>query len=169
VGIDSAEPAIGRAQEIAAVSPECLAFKVGTMDALDFSPGSFDAAIAIESLDLCKDLTSTIGQLNKLLRAGSQMALFHTYTADGARDKISATHAKLGAALRANGIVFNVFDLSESDRHFWMRSKIVADEMRAEFEAEGNADLIHLDETEARLNLIQEGRQARYLYHARVK
>lgn len=169
VGIDSAEPAIGRAQEIAAVSPEWLAFKVGTMDALDFSPGSFDAVIAIESLYLCKDLTSTIGQFNKLLRTGSQMALFYTHITDGPGDRLSATHAKLGAALRANGIVFSVFDLSESDRRFWMRSKMVADEMRAEFEAEGNVDLIHLDETEARLDLIQEGRQARYLYHARVR
>lgn len=169
VGIDSSEPAIARAQEIAAIFPEWLAFKVGTMDALDFSPGSFDAVIAIESLDLCQDLSSTIRQLNKLLRAGSQMALFYTYTADGPQDTLSATDAKLGAALRANGIVFNVFDLSESDRHFWMRSKLVADEMRAEFEAEGNTDLMHLDETEARLNLIQEGRQARYLYHVRVR
>jgi 2-polyprenyl-3-methyl-5-hydroxy-6-metoxy-1,4-benzoquinol methylase len=169
IGVDSAEPAIVRAQEIAAISPEWLAFKVGTMEALDFSPGSFDAVIAIESLYLCKDLASTIGQFNRLLRARSQMALFYTYIADGPGDRLSANHAKLGAALRANGIVFNVFDLSESDRNFWMRSKIVADEMRAEFEAEGNADLMHLDETEARLSLIEEGRQSRYLYHARVR
>jgi hypothetical protein len=94
---------------------------------------------------------------------------FFTHTSDGPRDTLSATDAKLGAALRANGIVFDVFDLSENDLRFWMRSKIVADEMRTEFEAEGNADLMHLDETEARLNLIQEGRQVRYLYHARVR
>ena len=80
--MDNAEPAIVRAQEIAAISPEWLAFKVGTMEALDFSPGSFDAVIAIESLYLCKDLASTIGQFNRLLRARSQMALFYTYIAE---------------------------------------------------------------------------------------
>jgi cyclopropane fatty-acyl-phospholipid synthase-like methyltransferase len=36
VGIDSSKPAIDRAQELAAIFPEWLAFKVGTMDVLDF-------------------------------------------------------------------------------------------------------------------------------------
>src|SRR5271165_7611833 len=70
VGIDIAEPAIGRAQELAASGPEGLAFKVATMDGLYFSPGSFDAVIAIESLYFCKDLVSTIAQLQKILRIG---------------------------------------------------------------------------------------------------
>jgi SAM-dependent methyltransferase len=169
IGVDSAEPAIGRAQEIAAISPEWLAFKVGTMDALDFSPGSFDAVIAIESstyprISPPRSVSST-GSCVRAARWRSSIPTSPTARRTGFRQ----TTAKLGAALRANDIVFNVFDLSESDRNFWMRSKTVAEEMRAEFEAEGNADLLHLDETEARLNLIREGRQSRYLYHARVR
>src|SRR6202795_4422036 len=62
IGIDTAEPAIGRGQELAAADPERLTFKVGTMDALDFFPISSVSVIAIESLYFCKDLTSTVGQ-----------------------------------------------------------------------------------------------------------
>ncbi len=168
-GIDTAEPAIGRAQELAATSPERLAFKVATMDALDFSPGSFDAVIALESLYFCKNLTSTIGQFQKILRTGGQMGLFYTHIADSTGESLAASDTKLGAALRANGMAFDVYDLSESDRHFWKRSKDVAEELRPEFEAEGNADLLHLNETDAVLDLILKGRHARYLYHVRVR
>ncbi len=169
VGIDAAEPAIGRAQQLEAAGAERLAFKIGTMDALDFSPSSFDAVIAIESLYFCKDLILTIAQFQKILRTGGQMALFYTHIADSTGDSLAAADTKLGAALRANGIAFDAHDLSESDRRFWKLSKQVAEELWAEFEVEGNADLMHLSETNALLDLIQKGRHARYLYHARVQ
>jgi hypothetical protein len=41
--------------------------------------------------------------------------------------------------------------------------------MRVDFEAEGNADLMPLGETDAVPDLIPKGRHARYLYHARVR
>ena len=169
VGIDTAEPAIGRARELAALIPEHLAFKVATMDALDFPPSRFDAVIAIESLYFCKDLTSTIGQFQKILRTGGQMALFFTHIAGSTGESLAAADTRLGASLRANNIAFDVYDFSESDRSFWKRSKEVAEELRADFETEGNADLMHLNETDAVLDLIQRGRHARYLFHARVR
>jgi len=169
VGIDTAKPAIGRAQQLEVASAERLAFKIGTMDALDFSPSSFDAVIAIESLYFCNDLISTIAQFQKILRTGGQMALFYTHIADSAGDSLAAADTKLGAALRVNGIAFDAHDLSESDRRFWKLSKQVAEELRAGFEAEGNSDLMHFSETDAMLGLIQKGRHARYLYHARVQ
>jgi SAM-dependent methyltransferase len=169
VGIDTAEPAIGRAQQLEAARAERLAFKIGTMDALDFSPSSFDAVIAIESLYFCNNLISTIAQFQKILRTGGQMALFYTHIADSTGDSLAAGDTKLGAALRANGIPFDAHDLSESDRRIWKLSKQVAEELYAEFEVEGNADLMHLSETDALLDLIQKGRHARYLYHARVQ
>jgi 2-polyprenyl-3-methyl-5-hydroxy-6-metoxy-1,4-benzoquinol methylase len=169
IGIDTAEPAIRRAQELAAPVSESLAFKVATMDALDFSLGSFDAVIAIESLYFCKDLASTIAQFQKILRSHGQMALFFTHIAGAAGESLAAADTRLGAALRANNIAFDVYDFSESDRSFWKRSKEIAEELRADFEIEGNADLMHLNETDAVLDLIQKGRHARYLYRARVR
>lgn len=97
------------------------------------------------------------------------MALFYTHIPDSTGDSLAAADTKLGAALRANGIAFDAHDLSESDRRFWKLSKLVAEELWTEFEVEGNADLMHFSETDALLDLIQEGRHARYLYHARVQ
>jgi len=169
VGMDIAEPAIGRAQELAGDSPDQLAFKVGTMDAMDFSPGSFDAVVVIDSLYFCKDLAATIRQFLKILRTGGQVGLFYTHIVESPESSLAASDTKLGAALRANGVAFDVYDLSESDRRFWQRSKDVAEDLRVDFEAEGNADLMHLGETDAVLDLIQKSRHARYLYHARVR
>jgi len=169
VGIDTAEPAILRAQELAAASADRLAFKMGTMDTLDFPPGSFDAVVVIDSLYSCKDLTATIGQFLRILRTGGQMGLFYTHIVESSEGSLAASDTKLGAGLRANGVAFDVHDLSESDRRFWHRSKDVAEDMRVDFEAEGNADLMHLGETDAVLDLIRKGRHARYLYHSRVQ
>jgi ubiquinone/menaquinone biosynthesis C-methylase UbiE len=169
VGIDTAGPAIVRAQELAAASADRLAFKMGTMDALDFPPASFDAVVVIDSLYFCKDLTATIGQFLRILRTGGQMGLFYTHIVESSESSLAAGDTKLGAALRANGLAFDVHELSESARRFWQRSKDVAEDMRVDFEAEGNADLMHLGETEAVLDLIRRGRHARYLYHARVR
>jgi cyclopropane fatty-acyl-phospholipid synthase-like methyltransferase len=49
VGIDTAEPAIARAKELATANRDQLDFKVATVDAMDFSPGSFDAVVVIDS------------------------------------------------------------------------------------------------------------------------
>jgi cyclopropane fatty-acyl-phospholipid synthase-like methyltransferase len=169
VGIDIAEPAIARAKELAEANPDQLAFKVGTMDAMDFSPESFDAVVVIDSLYFCKDLAATIRQFLKILRTGGQMGLFYTHILESPESSLAAGETKLGAALRANGVTFDVHELSESDRRFWQRSKDVAEDMRLDFEAEGNADLMHLGETDAMLDLLQKGNHARYLYHARVR
>ena len=168
-GIDTAEPAIDRAQELSRARPDQFAFKVATMDAMDFPPGSFDAVVVIDSLYFCKDLTATIGQFLKVLGKGGQLAFFYTHIAESPESSLAASDTKLGAALRAHGIDFDSYDLSESDRRFWQRSKDVAEDMRVDFEAEGNADLMHLGETDAVLDLIKKGRHARYLFHARVQ
>src|SRR5271168_5163846 len=71
-GLDISAPSIHRALELAKDSDR-LTFKVGTMDALDFSPASFDAVIAIESLYFPKDLAGAIREFKRVLRSGGQM------------------------------------------------------------------------------------------------
>ncbi|MGH9775363.1 MAG: class I SAM-dependent methyltransferase [Candidatus Acidiferrales bacterium] len=168
VGLDISEPSIRRALELAQASPNRLAFKLGTMEALEFPPASFDAVIAIESLYFPKDLVATIGQFKAVLRLGGQMALFYTHIADAPGGGLGPAVTKLGAALQANCLCFDAHDLSEGDRRFWHRSKHLAEELRADFEAEGNGDLTRLGEADAVLGFIQQGRHARYLYHVQI-
>jgi SAM-dependent methyltransferase len=167
-GIDISEPCIRRALELAQVSSGRLTFRVGTMDALDFPPASFDAVIAIESLYFPKDLAGAISQFKTVLRTGGQMALFYTHIAAAPGGAVGPGDTKLAAALQNSGIEFNAHDLSVSDRRFWQRSKQAAEELRADFEAEGNDDLTHQGETDAVLELIRQGRHARYLYHVQL-
>lgn len=167
-GIDVSEPCIRRARELAQTSPDRLSFAVGTMEALDFPPASFDAVICIDSLYFAKNLDLTIGQFKAALRPGGQMGLFYTHITDAPGGCLGPADTKLAAALRANHVDFKTHDLSESDRQFWQRSKKTAEELRADFEAEGNNDLTRLGEADAVLDMMQQGRHARYLYHSRV-
>jgi SAM-dependent methyltransferase len=150
---------IDRAKEFAADSPQQLAFAVGTMDALDFGPNSFDAVVAIESLYFSKDLTRALHQFRMVLRPRGQIALFFTHIAEaGAR--LGPDDTMLATALHANQIPYKTHDLTESDRRFWERCKVVGEELRGKFEAEGNDDLTRLGETEALLDFIKQGRPA---------
>lgn len=178
LGIDKSDASIRRARELAsspfdsrdrplAQGAPDLTFEVMDMDALDLPPAALDAVVAIESLYFPKDLSATIGAFRKAVRPGGLMALFFTSfgEASAAADP-GAT--KLGTALSANGLSFDVHDLTERDRRFWALSKETAEAMKAEFEAEGNADLLHLGETDAVLGLIGKGGHARYLYQVRL-
>ena len=168
VGVDVLELAIRRGIESAQATPDRLAFRVGTMDALDFPSASFDAVIAIDSLYFSKDLANTISQFRTVLRSGGQMALFYTHIAGTPEGGLGPADTKLAAALQANRISFEAHDLTDSDRQFWRRSKQAAEELLAGLEAEGNGDLSRLDEANRLLDHMQQGRHARYLYHAQV-
>ncbi len=167
-GLDLSEPSIRRALELAKTRQLRLSFKVGTIDALDFPAASFDAVISIDSLYFPKDLPGAISQFKKVLRPGGQMALFYTHITAPPGTAVGPDDTKLAAALRASEIQYDTHDLSENDRRFWQRSKEAADELLADFVAEGNEDLAHLGETNAVLDFIRDGRHARYLYHAEV-
>lgn len=155
LGIDKSERAIQRAVESG--NSLRVAFQVADMDALEPPPNSFDAVIAIEALYFPKDLTSTLAQFRAVLRAGGQMGLFFT----------SFGESKLEKALEENHLAFEKHDVTQADREFWQSSKQVAEEMRAEFAAERNEDLLHLGETDAVLDLIAKGGHRRALYHVR--
>lgn len=166
-GLDNSAPAIERARRRAEVSASRLTFAVGTMDALDFPPATFDAIVAIESLYFPKDLSETVRQFKTLLRPGGRMGLFFTHLGE---KPARPEETRLGQSLAANALAFETHDLSESDRRFWSRAKEMGERLRGEAAAEAgdNSDLLHLGETQAVLDLIDKGGHARYLYLARA-
>jgi len=166
LGVDKAEPAIRRANELACAAGDGVGFVVQDLDALALDPATFDAVVAIESLYFPKDLAATIGQFKAALRPGGQMGLFFTHFGQGV--SVPARESRVGQALAANGLAFTAHDLTESDRAFWQRSKDTADAMQEVFDTEGNGDLLHLGETVAVLDLIAKGGHARYLYHVQL-
>ena len=145
-GVDNVQAAIERARARAEALPDRLDFALGSMDALEFPRGSFDAIVSIESLYFPKDLAATVGQFKVLLRPGGRMGLFYTHIGAGTA---SPQETKLGAALLANGLTYRTHDLTAEDVKFWQRAKEVGEALLAEAEAEGNGDLLHLGETAA--------------------
>jgi SAM-dependent methyltransferase len=168
LGLDISEPSIARARELARTAPQRLRFEVGSMDALDLAPSSFDAVVAIDSLYFAKSLENVIAQFRSVLVPSGRMALFYTHMAETPGGGLGVSDTKLGSALRACGIPFRAQDLTEEDRAFWRRSRQVAEELREEFEAECNSDLTRIGEADAVLGLIEQGRHARYLYLAEI-
>jgi hypothetical protein len=84
---------------------------MGTMDALDFPLGSFDAVVVIDSLYSCKDLTATIGQFLRILRTGGQMGLFYTHIVESSESSLAHVSGKPGERLFA--FVLNWVELSK--------------------------------------------------------
>ena len=166
-GVDKEAQAIESARRRAGASAGRLAFTVGTMDALEFPVGSFDAIVSIESLYFPKDLTETVRQFKALLRPGGRMGLFFTHLGEKGA---SPGETRLGQSLTANALTFEAYDLSEADRRFWARAKEVGEQVRADAAAEegDNSDLLHLGETQAVLDFMTKGGHARYLYVARA-
>jgi ubiquinone/menaquinone biosynthesis C-methylase UbiE len=164
-GVDNVARAIERARQRAESRPDRLSFVVGTMDALDLPARSFDAIVAVESLYFPKDLTATIRQFKDLLRPGGRMGLFFTHFGG---KTATPSETRLGQSLALSGLPFEAHDLTEQDRRFWRRAKEVGESLLAEAEVEGNADLLHLGETQAVLDLIDKGGHARYLYLVRA-
>ena len=166
LGIDTSEPCIAHAGQLAKRCPNLLDFQFGSIDDLPFSPGSFDAIISIDSVYFCKDMNATMEQFKRVLRPSGQIALLYTHVTTSPEQSLKPNDSKVALALCKIGVQFDAYDLSDSDRRFWLRAKEAGEELRAEFEAEGNGDLTRLSEASGVLDTVRKGCHARYLYHA---
>ena len=165
VGIDELAGCIRRAQALAGGSPGRLEFTVANMETPGFAPASFDAVIAIDSLYPIKDHTQALATFKTLLRSGGRMGLFYTHFSDAPGVGLGPNDTLLARGLRNNGLSYQAHDLTEHDRAFWQRSDDIAEQMRPEFIAEGNASLLIDGERLAILGFIRHNRHARYFYH----
>jgi SAM-dependent methyltransferase len=172
-GIDYVPEAIAQATERTAEKRPRLDFRAGDMGRLDLPAGSFDTILSIDSLYFT-DLADTVGSLKALLKPGGQMGILYSHGADPSvpievfpRETLPPARTPLGEALRQHGLTFRTWDLTADDyRHAW-RKKQIAEELRAEFEAEGNLFLYENrhGEAEGVMAAIEAGAHARYLYH----
>jgi len=170
-GIDFAAKAIGRAQERTVTKQDKLTFIVQNMDSLDFPTQTFDTIIAIDTLYFVSNLEETVGRCKKLLKPDGQMGLLYSQIlrSEESDDLLQPNNTNLACQLREHSLSYEFWDYSENDREFWQQSRKIAEDMRSEFEAEGNLDLYEsrIKESEQILKSVNEGRTSRYLYHVR--
>jgi cyclopropane fatty-acyl-phospholipid synthase-like methyltransferase len=176
-GVDFIPDAIRQAQDRTRDKQHRLTFRIGNLNRLDFPAHSFDVLISIDTLYFI-ELDETIPQMKAILRPDGQMAIFYSYGIEPGgtpetfpRDELPADNTPLAQSLRKHGLSFQTWDFTAQDYAHARRKKQVAEELRAGFEAEGNAFLYdsHHAEAEGVMHAVEAGLHARYLYQVTLQ
>jgi cyclopropane fatty-acyl-phospholipid synthase-like methyltransferase len=172
-GIDNIPEAIRQARERRRGKENRLAFNVMDMAALDYPPGSFDTLVSIDSLYF-SPIDETIRQMQRLLKPGSQMGIFYSHGVSPDNpietfdlDSLHPDRTPLAAALRSCGLRYKAWDFTAEDYTHALLKKKVAEDLRAEFEAEGNRFLYDNRHGEAVgvVRAIDTNAHKRFMYH----
>jgi SAM-dependent methyltransferase len=167
-GVDLAEEGIRWAQESAASRPGRLPFFEADMSAVEFPPGSFDAVLIVDAVYFVPDLPAFLRRVLSFLRPAGRLYVYYSaWVEDGNQRellKVGGTH--FARAIRELDLAFTNLDYSTSEREHWQRKRRLAEELKPEFEAEGNAWLQHRRWIEAEYHrpYVEAGNVSRYLY-----
>jgi ubiquinone/menaquinone biosynthesis C-methylase UbiE len=139
------------------------------MDNLNFQNSSFDTIICIDALYFVNDLDATITGCKEILGADGQMGFFYTQvnSPDDPKNFLNAGETKLAQVLNRLKFAYQTWDYTEDERAHWRRSKEIAEDLKAEFEKEGNIELYEsrIKESDKLLEVVNDNRISRYLYH----
>ena len=170
-GIDLAAEAIRSAQERTKGKKNRLVFQEGDLNNLDLPAASFNRIIAIDTLYFVDDLERLADQMKAILQPNGQMGIFYSQMIrpEDSKELLLPKKTKLAQALKKHNLDFQTFDYTEKEHELWLKEKQVAEELKSEFEAEGNIDLYNsrIEESDYVLKFIESGRSRRYLYHVR--
>ena len=177
-GLDYIPRAIEQARTRTTAKTERLNFMVGDVNRLELEPASFDAILSIDSIYFSEDYDKTIAELKKALRPGGQMAFLYSQGREPwvpveqfPRESIRPRRTPLAKALKANGLSFRTWNLTQKDYDLAQKRKAVLAELKSRFEAEGNLFIYEnrLGDANGVSQAIEEGLHARYLYRAFIR
>jgi len=168
VGIDIAEGAIKYARARTEGKRDRLEFQSMDMETMEFPGASFDALIAIDTLYFVENLETAVASMSQVIRPGGRMGIFYSQILrpEHPKDLLLPDGTKLAQALRANNLGFRTVEFTTQERSHWVRCEQAADELKAEFEAEGNLEIYQaiVDEAGRLLKIYDSGRSSRFLY-----
>lgn len=171
-GVDISEVAIKRARERAeAAMNNRLAFSIGNMNRLEFEPQTFDAVVSIDTLYYVSDLEQTLRQMICLLKPSGQLGLFYTQWINDAEERVKLLpeETQLATLLKKHDLSFTTQDLTEREAAHWRKKVEALEQLRPEFEREGNQALYDYRYSEAvRYADWDSSKRSRYLYHVRL-
>jgi cyclopropane fatty-acyl-phospholipid synthase-like methyltransferase len=176
-GLDYIPEAIVQAQQRTAIKSDRLDFILGDINHLDLTRSAFDVVLSIDTIYFSDDYTATLRALKAALRPGGQMAIFYSHGREPwvPREEFpSATlppeKTPLARALQANDLVFRTWDLTSQDYELALRRKEILQELKPQFEAEGNLFIYEnrMGDAQGVSQAIEEGLHARYLYHIQL-
>lgn len=172
IGVDIASGAIESALNRTQEKRHRIDFRVGDMDDLSLPPASVDCIIAIDTLYYVESLETTIKQMQLILKSNGQMGLFYSEICAQNESKtiLQSNKTKLAVVLKQQGLKYQVFDLTESEHKLWNHLRQLYEDLKTQFQEEGNLDLWEksYQETISMAKTYNEGRCRRYLYHVKL-
>jgi cyclopropane fatty-acyl-phospholipid synthase-like methyltransferase len=174
-GIDLVPEAIRQAKKRTRGREKYLAFKVMDIATLDFPPESFDALISIDTLYFT-ETNPTIHAMKQILREGGQMGILYSHGVSPTKPAetfdlrtLHPDRTPLAIALRECGLGYKVWDYTAEDYAHALLKKKISEELRSDFESEGNLFLYKNRHNEAVgvMRAIEADAHKRYLYHVR--
>lgn len=170
LGVDFAQAAVQRACERTTSKRQRLDFRLADLNALELPLLSFDFVLAFDTLYFVDDLGALAAKLAELLHPTGKFAAFYSET-QRSMDPPSILEpraTRLGVALGNHGYGFEWVEYTSEEQRVWARSAAAAAALRTRFEAEGNRDLWHSRDEEARhcLQTHAANLTRRYLYLA---
>ena len=168
-GFDYSEEAISTARRLYSDNSE---FRVGIIGETDYPDGLFDVVISMDTMYFAPDMTAFTAQIKRWLKADG---VFFAGYQEG--DVIPKTEnirtALLTKAAEANGMAYEVRDITEKTFELLSKKRNAAIKHRREFEAEGNGEWFDLlmAQTECALVPYAEFREkmSRYIYVIRKR
>lgn len=142
-GIDLSPKAIKWAQNNTKTNKK-LSLEVMDISELDFPSASFDVIIALDVLYWIDDLKPVIRKLKDILKLDGRMGFFYVLfrTKNDPIESLEIEHSKLGKFLEQNNFNYELIDISQRAIEIWKQKIAVGKELRAQFESEGNLDII---------------------------
>ena len=171
-GIDYIPFAIEQALERTQPKRGRLQFQVMDIGHLEFPTNSFDVLVSIDTLYFTS-LENTLPGMANILKPGGRMAFFYSYSWEPWTpienfDK-TATHpdrTDLAVLLKKLSLPYRHWDYTEKDLDHARRKEKISEELKAQFDAEGNLMLYdsHIGEAQGIQKAYAAGAHARYLY-----
>jgi cyclopropane fatty-acyl-phospholipid synthase-like methyltransferase len=170
-GIDFASGAIKRAQKRTHKKRGQLSYQVMDMDELSLPGKSFSGMISIDALHFVNDLKRTIQLTKECLQENGQMGIFYstTISPEETIESLEPEQTPLAKVLKECGLNFQTWDFTQDEIEIWEKILHVAEELRHEYDAEGNLYIYEMSVSDARpmLETAKTGRCSRYFYHIR--
>jgi ubiquinone/menaquinone biosynthesis C-methylase UbiE len=171
-GVDFAEGVIDRANKRTAMKRDRLSFRICDINALDLPSNFFDTIMAIDTLYFVDNLDVTVKAMKRLIGDAGQMGVFYSQIIkpNEPRELLNADSTKLAKALHKCGLPYKTWCFTENEHEIWRKEKKLAVELKSDFESEGYSDLCEsrTKEAEQLLEIIEDGRESRYLYHVKL-
>ncbi|HEX9961333.1 MAG TPA: methyltransferase domain-containing protein [Pyrinomonadaceae bacterium] len=165
-GVDISAEAVRQAQN--RTRNERLTFSVGNMNRLQPARRAFDCAVSIDTLYYVDNLEETLKQIVALLKRDGRIGIFYTQGINNLADRenLLPENTDLAKLLEKYDLKYRTLDLTESEAEHWRKKVAVLEELKPQFEREGNLNLYNYRYAEAaRYANWDLEKRSRYLYH----